>query len=193
MGGSNQPSIVKFRRFRISLNFCLMCGSSVNLNLQTHYYLVKNSFGFLGYFKKKFCILLSEPTTGTTFEIGITNLMRNDFYTIGFVNITKNLVTGIVPIIALFILNFKVYKCLLERRAQVAELGLFVYFFKIVLHIFLNIWINFSFSYTICFQSVWNWTQISQHSIWHRGVIFLWTYFKNRFEHSSIFHHGKSC
>ena len=56
--------------------------------------------------------------------------MRNNYYTIGFVNITKNLVTGIVPIIALFILNYKVYKCLLERRAQVAELGLLFTFQK---------------------------------------------------------------
>ena len=56
--------------------------------------------------------------------------MRNNYYTIGFVNITKNLVTGIIPIIALFILNYKVYKCLLERRAQVAELGLLFTFQK---------------------------------------------------------------
>ena len=73
-------------------------------------------------------MLLSEPINQTTSSVQISSLMKNDIYTVGFVNITKNLVTGIIPIIALFILNYKVYKCILERQAQVAELGLLFIF-----------------------------------------------------------------
>ena len=69
----------------------------------------------------------------TSYRIIRTTLMKNSYFTTGYVNITVNLITGIIPLFTLGILNYRIYKCLLERRRQVTEIGLDTYdtlFFK---------------------------------------------------------------
>merc|ERR1711963_572853 len=55
--------------------------------------------------------------------INQTTLMNNSYFTTGYVNITVNLITGIIPLFTLGILNYRIYKCLLERGRQVTEIA----------------------------------------------------------------------
>ena len=69
---------------------------------------------------------ISDSLKETIYERNYTSLMLNPYYTIGYANIAVNLTTGLLPIIALSSLNYGIYVCLLKRRKQVIEIGLYI-------------------------------------------------------------------
>ena len=69
-------------------------------------------------------VLLSDSLNETTYLVKLSDYNKSKIFTIGFVNVTVNLITGVIPLFALGFLNYRIYKCLLERRRQVTEIGM---------------------------------------------------------------------
>ena len=64
--------------------------------------------------------------------IAETDLRLNIDYIFYYVNWGQNIVTGVIPLLSLFILNYLVYKNLKGRRGEAYDLGnhIFCQYFK---------------------------------------------------------------
>ena len=75
---------------------------------------------------------LCERTTAsnrTKIELAPSNFRLNEYYIIIYKNVLNNLVTGLIPIFSLAWLNYKIYKCLNERKNKRinGDLGMFLF------------------------------------------------------------------
>ena len=57
------------------------------------------------------------------YHINATSFRLNKDYSLYYVNISQNIVTGLIPLVSLVILNYLVYKHLKERRKGIFDLG----------------------------------------------------------------------
>jgi hypothetical protein len=65
-----------------------------------------------------------DPDYQVTYpQLKVTDLRSNKIYVVAYINIARNTVTGIFPLISLAILNYLVYKHLVRRRRGVAQIG----------------------------------------------------------------------
>lgn len=62
----------------------------------------------------------------TIYHINATSFRLNKDYSLYYVNISQNIVTGLIPLVSLVILNYLVYKHLKERRKGIFDLGTFL-------------------------------------------------------------------
>ena len=63
-------------------------------------------------------------TFGHLLHIEPTQFRTDAYYIFYYVNISQNVVTGLIPLVSLVILNYLVYKHLKERRKGFFNLGM---------------------------------------------------------------------
>ena len=78
------------------------------------------------YFEQPFCYsnLAGCYDTHKILRVNATSLRLNPDYIFYYVNISQNVVTGMIPLLSLVILNYLVYKHLVTRRKGIFTLGI---------------------------------------------------------------------
>ena len=65
----------------------------------------------------------NEDRKSSRLLLQMSNFRKDSNYSLYYVSISHLMVTGVIPLIALIILNYLVYKHLVRRRSQVLTLG----------------------------------------------------------------------